>query len=100
MMRVGELAKATGISVSALRHYDEVGLLVPCERSDAGYRLYSPEDVQRLFRVRALRRLGFGLDQTAAVLDGEARGLGALVADQLAQVAAVELQPVGFPLGG
>jgi len=79
---------------------NEVGLLVPCERRDAGYRLYSPEDVQRLFRVRALRRLGFGLDQTAAVLDGEARGLGALVADQLAQVAAVELHPVGFPFGG
>jgi DNA-binding transcriptional MerR regulator len=47
-MRVGEVARATGLTVRALHHYDEIGLLVPSGRSDAGYRLYGEADVERL----------------------------------------------------
>ncbi len=53
--QIGELAKKTGLSVRALRHYDELGPLKPSERSDAGYRLYAEVDVRRLFRIVALR---------------------------------------------
>jgi DNA-binding transcriptional MerR regulator len=70
-MKIGELARATGLTVRALRHYDEIGLLEPSERSEAGYRLYSGDDVRRLFRIRSLRRLGLGLDEVAAALDGD-----------------------------
>ena len=45
--RVGELADATGLTVRALHHYDEIGLLSP-ERSPSGNRLYSEEDLERL----------------------------------------------------
>lgn len=69
--KIGELAGATGLTVRALRHYDELGLLVPSERTYAGYRLYSEQDVQRLYRIVALRGLGFPLDEVAAVLDRE-----------------------------
>ena len=69
LWRVGELAEATGVTVRALHHYDELGLLVPSERSAAGYRLYSPSDVERLYRIVALRRLGFGLEQIASLLE-------------------------------
>jgi DNA-binding transcriptional MerR regulator len=86
MMRIGQLADATGMTVRALRHYDEVGLLVPSERSESGYRLYSGTDVQRLFRIRALRRLGLGLEEVAAALDGGAPGLRGVVAAQLERV--------------
>jgi len=71
--RIGEVAAATGVTVRTLRHYDELGLLVPSERTGAGYRLYSDADVQRLYRILALRRMGFGLDDVAATLaaDGD-----------------------------
>ncbi|MEA2450062.1 MAG: MerR family transcriptional regulator, thiopeptide resistance regulator [Thermoleophilaceae bacterium] len=85
-MRIGELADATGMTVRALRHYHEVGLLVPSERSEAGYRLYSHGDVQRLFRIRALRRLGLGLDEVRAALDADRGHLRDVVAGQLERV--------------
>jgi DNA-binding transcriptional MerR regulator len=71
--KIGEVAAATGVTVRALRHYDELGLLVPSERTSAGYRLYSDADVQRLYRILALRRMGLGLDDVAATLaaDGD-----------------------------
>lgn len=67
-LRVGEVAKATGLTVRTLHHYDEIGLLVPSERSGAGYRLYSDGDVRRLYRILALRGMGFTLEEIAATL--------------------------------
>lgn len=69
--KVGELAKATGLTVRTLHHYDDVGLLVPSERTSAGHRLYAEQDVRRLYRILALRRLGMRLDEIASVLDDE-----------------------------
>ena len=69
MRRIGEVAAATGLTVRTLHHYDEIGLLAPSERSDAGYRLYSDTDVRRLYRIVAFRRLGFALDEIGALLD-------------------------------
>ncbi len=66
---VGELASVTGVTVRALHYYDELGLLVPAERSGAGYRLYCAGDVQRLYRIVALRRLGFRLEEIASLLE-------------------------------
>jgi DNA-binding transcriptional MerR regulator len=72
-MRIGEVAKATGVTVRALHHYDEIGLLVPSERSASGYRLYSDADVARLYRIRALSAMGFTLAEIGDELlrDGE-----------------------------
>jgi len=67
--QIGELAKQTGLSVRALRHYDELGLLIPSERTGSGYRLYAEVDVQRLYRIVALRQLGFPLEEIANMLD-------------------------------
>jgi DNA-binding transcriptional MerR regulator len=67
--RIGEVAAATGLTVRTLHHYDEIGLLRPSERSDAGYRLYSDGDVRRLYRIVAFRRLGLALDEIGALLD-------------------------------
>jgi DNA-binding transcriptional MerR regulator len=59
--KVGELARRTGVSVRALHHYDEIGLLSPSHRSEAGYRLYTEADVMRLQQIRSLRTLGLSL---------------------------------------
>lgn len=61
--RVGELAEASGLTVRTLHHYDEIGLMSPSERTPAGHRLYSADDVRQLYRIVALRKLGFSLDQ-------------------------------------
>jgi DNA-binding transcriptional MerR regulator len=52
--KIGELARATGLTVRTLHHYDAVGLLPPSERSEAGYRLYTRTDVERLYEIVAL----------------------------------------------
>ena len=71
--RIGEVAKATGLTARALHHYDDIGLLVPSERSAAGYRLYSDGDLRRLYRIVALRGMGFTLGEIGSTLlrDGE-----------------------------
>jgi MerR family transcriptional regulator, thiopeptide resistance regulator len=68
-LQIGALAKATGLTVRTLRHYDAIGLLEPDERSYSGRRSYSQENVRRLYRIVALRRLGLSLDEIVGVLD-------------------------------
>lgn len=64
-LRVGVLAKRSGVSVRTLRHYDAIGLLIPSQHSDAGYRLYALQDVQRLQQIRTLQGLGLSLAEIA-----------------------------------
>lgn len=80
--RIGDLAAASGLSVRALRHYDELGLLEPADRTGSGYRLYSAAEVQRLYQITALRALGLGLDAIAAALDGDAADLATVIRRQ------------------
>lgn len=68
---VGTLARLAGVTVRTLHHYGDIGLLAPRARSAAGYRLYDAADVDRLTRILYYRDLGFGLDDVAALLDGD-----------------------------
>jgi DNA-binding transcriptional MerR regulator len=85
-LKIGELARRTGLTVRALHHYDDIGLLSPSVRSDAGYRLYSPDDVARLYRILALRQLGLPLADIGPLLVGDQLALPSLVDRQLAQL--------------
>jgi DNA-binding transcriptional MerR regulator len=62
-MKVGKLAKRTGISVRTLHYYEEIGLLAPTFRTRAGHRLYGASDVVRLQQIVSLRQLGFSLEE-------------------------------------
>ena len=86
MLTIGEIARSSGLTVRTLHHWDALGLLVPEERSAAGYRRYGPEDVARLYRILALRRLGLSLEQIAGVLDREGPDLAGAVRAHLARV--------------
>jgi MerR family transcriptional regulator, thiopeptide resistance regulator len=77
--KVGTLAKATGLTVRALHHYDHIGLLSPSMRTTAGHRLYTADDVARLYRIRLLRSLGFPLEQIVSVLEDPGWQLAAAV---------------------
>ena len=68
LLRVGELAKRTGVTVRALHHYDSIGLLQPSARSEGGYRLYDRDDVARLHGIQTLRRLGVPLAEMTQLL--------------------------------
>ncbi|MFL6094192.1 MAG: MerR family transcriptional regulator [Blastococcus sp.] len=68
-MNVGELAALAGVTVRTLHHYDRIGLLSPSGRTAAGYRQYSPDDLDRLHQVLLYRELGFPLDEVATLLD-------------------------------
>jgi len=83
---VGALAEASGLTVRTLHHWDEIGLLRPAERSAAGHRRYSPEDVRRVYRIVALRGLGLSLDDVRTALEAEGEDLRAAVAAHLARV--------------
>jgi DNA-binding transcriptional MerR regulator len=66
---VSQVAKLAGVTVRTLHHYDEVGLLVPGERTAAGYRRYTDADLERLQQVLFYRELGFALEEIATLLD-------------------------------
>lgn len=67
---VGKVADTFGVTVRTLHHYDEIGLLTPSERSAAGYRLYTQDDLTRLQQIVVYRRLEMPLEEIAGVLDG------------------------------
>jgi len=67
--KVGALARKTGLTVRTLHYYDEIGLLSPSLRTDAGYRLYTAADVVRLQQITSLRHMGFALGEIRDCLD-------------------------------
>jgi len=83
LLKVGELAKHTGLTVRTLHHYDSIGLLRPSGRSDSGYRLYDRDDVARLHGIQALRGLGLPLEEIGQLLGDGGAGMPAIIDRQL-----------------
>jgi DNA-binding transcriptional MerR regulator len=69
MMTVHEVSKLTGVSVRALHHYDQLGLLKPAEVTEAGYRLYDEGSLARLQSILLFRELQFPLKDIGEILD-------------------------------
>lgn len=69
MRTVRQVAKAAGISVRTLHHYDAIGLLKPSEIGDNGYRYYSQAEMLRLQQILFYRELGFALAEIGSLLD-------------------------------
>ncbi len=70
MLAVGEVARRAGLTATALRHYDRLGLLVPAEVSGDGYRWYAEAQVDVALTIARLRSLDVPLDAVRAILDG------------------------------
>jgi DNA-binding transcriptional MerR regulator len=109
-VNVGEVAALAGVTVRTLHHYDRIGLLSPSERTPAGYRRYTPSDLDRLHQVLVYRELGFPLEEIATLLDdpgadpvAHLRRQLALLRDRLdrtrAMVAAVEKEMEARTMG-
>src|SRR5215467_8907161 len=68
MLRVGDLARATGKTVRAIHLYEELGLLKPATRSSGGFRLYENAAVDRVRSIDLLHGMGFSLQEMKDVL--------------------------------
>ena len=85
---VSEVAELSGVTVRALHHYDELGLLTPGGRSTAGYRLYSEDDLLRLQQILIGRELGLSLEAIRLSLDDPQFDRRAALIAQRAELAA------------
>lgn len=81
-MTVSQVARLTGVSIRTLHYYDEVGLLRPSGRSEAGYRLYAPADLNRLQQVLFFRELGFSLEEILRIVSEPGFDVGAALRTQ------------------
>ena len=68
MLRIGEVAARVDLSLRSIRFYEEVGLLTPEARSEGGFRLYTEEQVDRLFLIKRMKPLGFKVEQMRDLL--------------------------------
>lgn len=69
MMTVHEVSKLAGVSIRTLQYYDKIGLLHPSKYSDAGYRLYTDTDLERLQQILLFRELEFSLKDIREILE-------------------------------
>ena len=67
-MHIGEVAARTDLSLRTLRHWEDVGLLHPSDRTDGGFRLYPQDDVEKILVIRRMKPLGFSIDQMRSVM--------------------------------
>jgi DNA-binding transcriptional MerR regulator len=91
-LRSGELAKLTGVSTDTLRHYERLGVLARPRRSDAGYRLYATEAIQRVQLVRRALSVGFSLAELVRIL--KVRDNGGAPCKQVRELAATKLSQI------
>jgi len=75
MLRIGQVAAATGVSVDTVRHYERLGLIPTATRTDSGYRQYPAQAVPRVQLVQRALSFGFSLKELAVFLRGCDRGL-------------------------
>jgi DNA-binding transcriptional MerR regulator len=94
--RSGQFARKAAVSIRTLRYYDQEGLLAPSQVSEAGYRLYTDEDLVNLQQILALKFLGFSLDEIKGLLRAHPRSLRDVLTQQKAMMEAKRSQLDGI----
>jgi MerR family transcriptional regulator, copper efflux regulator len=67
-LQIGEVATRTGVSVDALRYYERLKLLPHARRSSGGFRLFTPEHIERVQFIKQAKELGFSLEEIKGLL--------------------------------
>lgn len=86
MFTVGQIGKRFGLSRSTLLYYDAIGLLTPSGRSEANYRLYTDEDVQRMERIQTFRDTGLPLAAIKELLHADWSSPSTILAQRLQNI--------------
>src|SRR5882724_7843430 len=74
-LRIGELASTAGVTTDAVRYYERLKILPRPSRTQAGYRLYSEEDAERLRFIKQAQSIGLSLDEVKGLLPARGAGL-------------------------
>ena len=91
-LRIGEVARRTGLPVKTIRYYCDEGLLQPRDRSAGGYRLFDEESLAELAIIRALRAMDVSIPELARILEVRRSGvcncslLKGSIADKIASI--------------
>jgi DNA-binding transcriptional MerR regulator len=88
LLKVGELARRTGLSVRTLHHYEAIGLLAPTHRTSSGHRLYGAAEIVQLHKILALRKLDMSLEEIRGWLGSGRLGVLDALRMQRARVSA------------
>lgn len=91
MYRITQLGRRFGLSRSTLLYYDRIGLLSPSGRSEAGYRVYSEADSDRLAAIASFRRAGLSVDDIRRVL-AKTEGSGKTVLERRLKAVGEEIE--------
>lgn len=83
MRTVKEVSELTGVSIRALHYYDKIGLLLPAQTTEAGYRLYDEESLERLQMILLFRELKFPLKEIKKILENPSFDRGKALEDQI-----------------
>lgn len=92
-MKIGQVSAASGCQIETIRYYERIGLLKAPARTEAGYRHYTEDDIDRLRFVTRGRALGFSLDEIASLLRlAQDQGLSCDDVDRLARAHLADVQ--------
>ncbi|MEG4234723.1 heavy metal-responsive transcriptional regulator [Microcoleus sp. Pol11C3] len=75
LLKIGELAKQTGVAVGTLRYYESLGLLEPALRSSSGYRYYTADAARQVQFIKKAQRLNFSLQEIQQILVSRRQGM-------------------------
>jgi MerR family copper efflux transcriptional regulator len=67
-LKIGEVARQSGVPAKTIRYYEEIALVAPAHRAENGYRSYDQKSVDTLRFIKRARDLGFGIDDVRALL--------------------------------
>ena len=73
MLKIGEFAEKGGVSKRTLRHYEEMGLLAPENRTSGGFRLYDENDLLKLEIIKTFKELGFSLEEVREIIQSQVK---------------------------
>jgi len=91
LVPIGELASATGVAVSALRYYDEIGVITPAGRV-GGKRWFQPDTIGRVNFVRRAQRFGFSLVEIRDILEDETGKTRDIAVEKIAELRAQQIE--------
>ncbi len=79
ILKIGEFAKRSGVTVKTLLHYDKIQLLQPSFKTEAGYRIYCDEDLVRLQQITTLKFIGLSLEEIKQLINENGENIGNII---------------------
>lgn len=83
MLTIKDVSKRTGLAASAIRYYEDKGLILPGRREESNYRIYTEEDIHRLEQIQYFTNLRFSLEEIRTLLDATPKEVRKRVEEQL-----------------